>query len=303
MRRTFLAFFISLIACAPVLADERHVTLGFGRIFSNDGLGDFQDRWRTGSYAVSWVRGVSWDGALPGAPGEVVEFRFRADLIAPANLVAPAAGDRPYVGALSFGVHSHWQARGTEISAGVGLVGVGPQTGLGGLQSLVHEVLGMASPAAALAGQIPDAIHPSVALEAGRVLPLGQSAALRPFVAVEAGAENLVRIGGEITFGEVWNGALMLRDTATGQRYAAVRSDATGFGAVLGGDLAYVQSSAWLPESAGYRLTDVRARARAGLRWQGEKSTVFYGLTWLGREFVGQPAAQVLGSLSLDIKF
>lgn len=304
MYRALLAVTTALIAvCGPADAGDVHETLGFGRIFSNDALGDGQDRWKTGSYGVSWVRGPGWDGALPGRPGEVLEYRLRADLIAPSNLLNPAPTDRRYVGALSFGVHSHWQADGTEFAAGIGLLATGPQTGLGDLHRVMHEILGMSSPAPALVNQIPNAIYPQLSFEVGRPVPLSGQAALRPFFSVEAGPENLVRVGGEVTFGPVWEGALMLRDTTTGHRYSAVRGDGTGFGVVFGGDVAYVHSSEFLPATGGYQLTDVRARARAGLRWQGRKSSAFYGITWLGREFSAQPESQLVGSLSIDIRF
>ena len=44
--------------CGPVLAQDR-VTLGWGRLFNNDTLGDTQDRWKTGSYTINHLRGMS----------------------------------------------------------------------------------------------------------------------------------------------------------------------------------------------------------------------------------------------------
>ena len=41
----------------------------------------------------------------------------------------------------------------------------------------------------------------------------------------------------------------------------------------------------------------------AGLRWRGEKSEVFYGVTHLSREFQGQPTGQTVGSLRLKLRF
>ena len=81
------------MALASPIAAEQRVTLGWGRLFTNDALGDGRDRWRTGSYTVSRIKGISWSGELPTTPGEIVEFRFRADTIAPASLTDPDKGN------------------------------------------------------------------------------------------------------------------------------------------------------------------------------------------------------------------
>ena len=95
--RGFLAAVLLCGLAAPASTQER-VTLGWGRMFTNDGLGDLEDRWRTGSYTVSRVRGPSWSGELPGRFGEILEFRARAEIIAPENLTVAAPGDRRYAG-------------------------------------------------------------------------------------------------------------------------------------------------------------------------------------------------------------
>ena len=58
----------------PAMAEER-VTLGWGRIFTNDQIGDGKDRWRTGSYTVSRVRGPSWQGHAGHGFGDILELR------------------------------------------------------------------------------------------------------------------------------------------------------------------------------------------------------------------------------------
>ena len=96
---------------------------------------------------------------------------------------------------------------------------------------------------------------------------------------------------------------MLVRDSSTGHRYAVNRGQETGWGAVLGADIAYVAHSALLPETGLIQLTDSRSRIRAGMRWHGEKAQVFYGLSWLGKEFTRQREAQVVGSLNLSFKF
>jgi Uncharacterized protein conserved in bacteria (DUF2219). len=90
---------------------------------------------------------------------------------------------------------------------------------------------------------------------------------------------------------------------ATGQLYTGVRGESTGLGLVLGADIARVADSIWLPSSRGLTLTEYRSRARAGLRWQGQKTSIFYGVTYLGPEFVGQTQGQFVGSMTFDIRF
>ena len=291
------------MSCA-IAADAQggRETLGYGRIFNNDFLGDNEDRWRTGSNAVSMVRSYGWDGALPGRMGDILEFRLRTEIIAPDNIVTAAPGDRRYVGALSFGVHTHFQSAGAEISLGGDIVATGPQTGLGDLQTRAHKVFGAPVPGV-LGNQIPNGFHPTALLEAGRSFEFGDTVAIRPFVEAQAGVETLVRVGGDISIGRLGRDELMLRDVVTGQRYRVNRGAGAGFTAVIGGDIAYVEHSAYLPVYDGYQLTDTRSRLRAGLHWQGRKSSVFYGVTWLGKEFKAQPEGQLVGSVRLNIRF
>lgn len=303
MVRALLAVFLLLVAStAPALSQGGRETLGYGRLFTNDALGDGRDRWRTGSYSVSRVVGYGWSGALPEEAGEIIEYRFRADILAPESLTAPAPGDRRWAGALSAGVHTHFQRQGYEISAGLDLVFTGDQTGLDELQKWVHEALGLTVPTV-LGNQIGNGIHPTATLEIGRPIAMSDRFTVRPFAEVQAGAETLVRLGGDITFGNFGQGELQLRDVSSGQRFRAVGQSDPGFSFVVGGDVAKVAHSIYLPSSDGYQLTDVRGRLRAGLHWQGKKSDVFYGLTWLGKEFEAQKEAQLIGSIRLDLKF
>ena len=81
------------------------------------------------------------------------------------------------------------------------------------------------------------------------------------------------------------------------------RMAAQGFAFVLGADIAKVESSIYLPTSAGYVLTDTRSRVRTGLHWQNGKRAAFFGMTWLSEEFVAQPEGQVIGSAQISWRF
>ncbi|PYC47201.1 DUF2219 domain-containing protein [Litorivita pollutaquae] len=278
--------------------------IGYGRLINNDLLGDGQDRWRTGSVASSRVFGrAPWSGALPSRVGDVVEFRFLGEVMAPDHLGTPAAGDRPFAGALSWGAHTHFVRGETEMSLGADLVVTGKQTGLDGFQTGLHDLLGRdAASSAVRDAQIGNGVHPTLVFEAGRDVNFG-TMRLRPFVEARAGAETLLRAGADLTIGSVGLGELLVRDPVSGQRYRTTENGETGYSFILGADVASVDSSIFLPENRGYQLTDARRRARLGMHWQGETSSVFYGLTYLGEEFVGQGEGQVLGSLRLNLDF
>lgn len=289
----------------PEDAHKKRTRIGYGRLITNDFFGDGEDRWRTGGVQTSRVWGPQWDGALPRQIGALIELRLGAEVLAPANLVTPGAGDRPYAGALSAGLHTHYGWNALEVSMGADLVFVGPDTGLLDLQSGLHDLLGVREPSAATeAGQIQNTIRPTVVVELGKTHKLSDSVALRPFIEGRAGDETLLRAGFDLAFGQVGRGELMTRDKVTGHLYRTIRSDWTGYSFVLGADVAHVADSIYLPESGGFALNDSRERVRAGVHWQGESGRAgFYGLTWLGKEFEGQEESQVIGSIRFNLEF
>lgn len=301
MRRFLFAVTGLWLAAAAEAEAQGREAVGTGRLFTNDFLGDNRDRWRTGTNVISHVRGTGWEGALPERVGDLVEYRFRTEIIAPENIVTAAPGDRRYVGALSFGMHTHFERKGVEFSLGGDMVVTGPQTGLGDLQTWVHEIFGAPEPGV-LGNQIPNGFHPTLTVEAGRRLDVSPNLSFRPFVEVQAGVETLVRVGGDFHVGALGREDLLLRDVVTGQLYRVTRGPGQGFSAVLGADVAHVENSTYLPEPA-YDLTDARTRLRAGVHWQGERTAVFYGLTYLGEEFEAQTEGQFVGSLRIDFRF
>lgn len=301
--RIFSIILLAVALCSSATAGER-IKLGHGRLVVNDFLGDNYDRWRTGSVASSHVMGSGWNGQLPEAFGEIIEFRFLGEIIAPENLTTPSVGDRPYAGALSMGMHTHFQRAGFDFSLGGDLTAVGPQTGLGDFQTAVHDVLGVTAPSATTLGsQIANKFYASGTVEVARSFAVGQATTVRPFVEARAGLETYVRAGVDVTIGHIGQGELLVRDTVSGHRYRTVQQNVPGYSVVLGADIAKVDSSAYLPGGLGYVLTDTRDRVRAGVHWQGEKSSVFYGVSWLGEEFVGQSDSQVVGAIRLNLQF
>ena len=288
----------------PATARDREM-IGRGWLLTNDILGDTHDRWRSGSFAASGVWGPAWSGAAPEGFGQVLEFRFGSEIITPENPSRPAPGDRPFAGMVSFGLHTHFERGGIDYAVGADIVLTGPMTGLDDLQKTLHLVTGGRDPSAPVrAAQVANDVNPTLVIEAGRDVALGRNARLRPFAEGRWGYETLFRVGADLTIGGLGQGGLMARAPVSGHRYLIGGPRRPGFSYVLGADIAYVEHSEVLSSARGYRLTDARSRVRAGMNWHlSEGSGLFYGLTWLDKEFRGQREAQIVGSLRLDLKF
>ncbi len=280
--------------------------IGYGWLTTNDIIGDLHDRWQTGSFASSRIWGPGWTGRLPQGFGQVLELRFNGRVVSPQNLTIPAPGDRPFGGALALGLHTHFARGGIDYAVGVDVVVTGPQTGLDDFQKSLHDVLGGRDISGRVRrNQVGDDVTPELVLEAGRDIPLGGNARLRPFAEARWGFETLARVGVDLTIGQRGRDGLLVRAPVTGHRYVVVKRDtAPGASFVLGADVAYVDDSELLSRDRGIRLTDARTRVRAGVNWQTRRGpSVFYGLTWLGKEFEAQKEGQIVGSLRLRLNF
>lgn len=289
---------------AQTAPDAGRQYLGRATLVTNDSLGDLRDRWRTGGVQGSLIWGPVWQGRAPGVAGRMIELRWGAQVIAPASLTRPDPRDRPYAGALSLGLHTHFARGGFDMALGADLVMTGPQTGLDGLQAALHDLAGISPPSAVVRGaQIANGLHPPLVFEAGRDLRLGENATLRPFVEARWGDETLIRLGGDLMLGTAGQGGLPIRDAVSGHRYAGVRGTGRGLALVVGADVAHVADSIYLPAVRGLVPSDTRARVRLGLHHQGRRASVFYGVTWLGTEFAAQPEGQAVGSLRLQFDF
>jgi hypothetical protein len=283
-------------------------TLGVISVFGNDWygipFGDRYDRWRTGDFTVSVLRGNRWRDQLPSQPFELMEYRFRGEVIAPDNLTAPAPGDRLYAPSWWLGATTHFGWSGYDVAAGADLVMVGPQTGIEGIHSAIHEAFGNVPINLPPANQVSNGIYLDAHAEVGRGIALSFGE-VRPFVEVRAGVETLARAGVDVTFGTLGQDGLRLRDQVSGQRVAALNGSGSvgGWSFLVGADTAYVASSVYLPDNRGPELEELRHRVRAGVNFGVGNSNFFYGMTYLSEEFEGQPEGQVVGTLSVDIRF
>lgn len=302
----FLIAALCATLCLSGAADaQERKRLGYGRLITNDFFGDGEDRWRTGGFQSSRVWGPAWEGVAPSGFGQLLELRLAAEILAPDDIRMPEPGDRPYAGALSVGLHTHFARGAMEYSVGGDIVFLGPQTRLDEFQDAFHDAFNIVRPSdAVLDAQIENDIRPNLVAEAGRSFALGQGSSLRPFVEARAGVETLVRAGVDFTFGGLGQGELLVRDGVSGQRYRVIESDWTGFSFVLGADIARVSDSEFLPSERGIALEQTRERLRAGVMWRGESGvTGFYGVTYLGEEFEGQDEGQIVGAIRWKVPF
>lgn len=301
MRRILALAVLSLSFGSSAIAEGRS-SIGDGRLFNNDYLGDGKDRWHTGSYVYSHIRGrdaYSGDEAF----GDLIEYRFRAEVIAPRRATA-APGDRPYVGVMSVGAHTHFDYSGTKLSLGADVMAIGPQTGLSDFQLAFHDAFDLQDPPH-VGQQLANDVFLNGLAAATRNYQISDLATFRPFVEAQVGAEDLVRIGGDVIIGSVAQEDLLIRDVVTGQLYRATEtSGVSGLSYLIGADFSSVFGSRYLPSDAGYTVSETRTRARAGVFWQmGDDVSFFYGSTYLSEEFQGQSEGQVVGSLKLNFNF
>jgi hypothetical protein len=258
-----------------------------------------------GDFTVSVLRGNRWRDQLPSQPFELMEYRFRGEVIAPDNLSAPAPGDRLYAPSWWLGATTHFGWSGYDVAAGADLVMVGPQTGIEGIHSAIHEAFGNVPINLPPANQVSNGIYLDAHAEVGRGIALSFGE-VRPFVEVRAGVETLARVGVDVTVGTLGQGGLRLRDQVSGQRVAALNGSRKRSAA---GRSWSVRTRPMSPPRCICRTTgapssrSMRHRLRAGVNFGIGDSNFFYGVTYLSEEFEGQPEGQVVGTLSVDIRF
>ena len=275
--------------------------LGWVLGVSNDSIGEFRDRWQSSSVDFGVLTGPASTRGAPKRFGEILEYRFRSDILSPEDLDTPDPDDRRHAGVLAFGMHSH-AARGPwEARIGGELVVVGPQTGLLALQEGLHELLGFTVPRLD-AFQIENTARLDLSGEVARRWQPG-AWQIRPFAEARFGAEDLIRLGFDATRAPP-DGGLALRTVATGQRLTyGTEGVPPRWSPTLGADIAWVADSLFLPGGVEPAPEDIRIRARAGARFAGRGLDFFYGLTWLGEEFEGQRDGQFVGTVQLRLDF
>jgi hypothetical protein len=289
---------------APAQAQTgERVTLGFGRLFTNDFFGDGRDRWHSGGYTFSLLRGAEGQVGRPDRLGSTLEYRLRSEIITPGTEDPVTGVDRPYAGTISLGLHSHAALGRTDVSLGADVMLMGPSTGISGFQEWYHDLFSLPDPPGR-DSELGNAVHAGLTGELAWPLRITDTATLRPFVELQAGIEDIARVGGDVILGRVGHDDLLTREVTTGSLIRAVEGPYSGWILIAGADWAQVGDSVLLPADQGFAPTDSRWRARVGVHWQAApKMSFHYGLTWLSEEFEGQPEGQLIGGLKLNFNF
>lgn len=287
-----------ILAGQATAADKQRLLKGnrlaFSRLLTNDYIGDRKDRWRTFAYAISVLK--------PLKNGGISEVRFRAEIIAGSRLkLAPGQDqDRRMAGIFGFGAYHSNRIGDGDYRIGVELTTVGPQTGLVKLQEHVHEFIGQDGPSAhSQELQISDKTFLSLSGEIGRSFTTGR-AEIRPWVGAEGGPEALTRVGIDLIWGHA-AGNFGIRDELTGWRIPVIQSpNVLGKSFITGFDIAYIENSSYIKKDD---LMQNRFRFRTGGLLDFYGGRIFYGATYLSKEFKDQPDAQVIGSISFGMHF
>lgn len=272
--------------------------IGLSWQVTEDFIGDRHDRWRTGGAQI----GLLFRPQVQHSPIDMVELRFAGEAATPWNLRRPDPGDRPFAGVLSVSALAYGQRDWAEVDIGIGLALSGPSTGIDDFFERVHLGDNELSDQTR-EDQVPDRLYPEAEVSVASRMPLGNGAAFRPFGRVQIGVENMATIGAEVIFGPAGADTLRIRDRVTGQLLPDTASTARGWSLTLGGDVSKVYDSELLPENHGVEAEGIRTRLRAGAFWRGERVQLFYGATWLGKEFEAQSEGQTLGSIQLSWGF
>ena len=186
--------------------------------------------------------------------------------------------DRDYVGHLSIGLPSHFQAGGLAYNFGVDASLLGPQTGLMGLQQKVHSEIDQPFPSDFVKNtQVSNQFILGTLTEVARPSALSPSTYIRPFVEVQTGVEDLIRIGVDAGFFGDLSEALFARAPVSGQRYSVIDGTEEGFLLSAGVDLTRVISSMFLTGSA-LRASKYCARARFSLNYVHGRWSQFHWL-------------------------
>ena len=140
MFRLIVASLVASVCLSQAGDAQDRTRLGYGRLVTNDVLGDGKDRWRTGSIQSSRIWGPTWTGVAPEGFGQVLELRLGGEILTPVDLQNVSPDDRSYAGALSVGLHTHFQRGQTEFAVGGDVVFVGPQTKLDAFQDALPRL-------------------------------------------------------------------------------------------------------------------------------------------------------------------
>ncbi len=274
---------------------------GYASSFSNDFIGDGHDRWRSASYQGSLFYGLAGSNVA-----DRLEVRARAEIVSPWTRAKQPGVDRPYVTAMGIGLYGHRQFGGLQTSAGAEVLHVGSDTPLADLQAAAHSSLDLEN-SFELGGEEQEVAESEVVFgfstEIAYQLMLGDNAAIRPFVLLSGGAEQVGTVGADFLIGDIASQDIWARDVTTGRLTSPYADQAEGISFIAGWDTSMVESSYLISDASSAVLLPERSRVRAGVQFNGPMGDIFFGQAWLSEEFEGQVEGQQVGMLSISFIF
>lgn len=142
-------------------------------------------------------------------------------------------------------------------------------------------------------------LSPHGLVENDQRLRLNRQFALRPFARLRARRDRANRSGADAGIGTS-RLFLVARETAA-NRAIPPFSGAQRYSLVLGADRFLAEAHANI--IAGPGQAHRQDRLRAGLNFQEDDVTLFYGMTWFGQTRSSAPVGEVLGSFLLRLRF
>lgn len=295
-------------------------------ILWNDGIGDGKDQYKTGGMTQSFLipeSVFSTDGWVPGA-ASALEIQGRGFIATPENTAAPVAGDRPFSQYVGIGAYlrtfsdaepagpNRWLTTENRIGIELGLQG--EPLPLFEIQEALHGMTGMGRMAMTSNNTLPTEVL--VNLDAKRTWRYhldfsNHDFEFAPYAMGSIGMrETSLRAGFDLIIGSALTARTWNHDQAIGALIPGGSAQRNGFNWTLwaGADAGVVLADALLDggfagSGPGVQREQATVRARAGLMLEYDNLALTYSATYLSPEFSAQSEGQVIGAVSVKVRF
>ena len=291
-------------------------------IIWNDAIGDGKDRYKSGGITQGWMIPEGRLTDEPWLPGFAsgLEVQLRAFIATPENTFQPTPESRPFAEYAGFGTYfrtvgaprmlARDLTRSVEFRGGIELGIIGDPVPLLELQDLLHTNDVGKTQANTLGREFLANAEARYTWRFHQQLN-DTDLEFAPFIQGSAGMrENSLRLGGDIIYGSSLEGRLWNHDLATGAMIpgGSQRREGPQTAIWLGGDVGFIGSDALLDggfNGEGRRVgrEPVTGRLRAGILFDFEDVALGYSLTLLTEEFDTQTHSQVIGALTIKVRW
>ena len=224
---------------------------------------------------------------------EAVELRTHFEVVAPSNLQAEDGRDRPWGGAISFGIHSTLRYGQLHMCLGPNVHFIGKLSGFTQFQQDLHKGLGIKHAGDAVVNnQIKYETFIGGAAEVSYPIGVMGLMQARPFGEMRTRLEDVALVGVDVYFGAVDSTPAMSRESVTGHRYPVNVEHAQDRGMLFspGYDHTQMKKLRFLQLDLNASHEPARSRIRMGMTFKSGSWSVFRGLTIMGKESRDQDA-------------